>query len=91
MEIKTAKPIQSFTPPPETDNVDSFKLSIGWDVSRCTPMMNLLKERLVMYKHDKDYEKAGEIQTKIDECTKGIISLIVFYSKVTVHKAKGYY
>ena len=44
-----------------------------------------------MYKHDKDYEKAGEIQTKIDECTKGIISLIVFYSKVTVHKAKGYY
>ena len=90
MEIKTAKPIQSITPPPETDTVDSFE-SIAWDVSRCTPMMNLLKERLVMYKHDKDYEKAGEIQTKINECTKGIIFLIVCYSKVTVHKSKGYY
>ena len=36
-------------------------------------MMDLLEDRLVMYKGDKDYENAGEIQTKIDECTKGII------------------
>ena len=90
MEGKTAKPIQSITPPPETENVDSFE-SIAWDVSRCTPMMNLLKEKLVMYKSDKDYDNARGIQTKIDECSEGITFLIIFYSKVTIHKAKGYY
>ena len=70
MEVKTAKPTLAITPPTETKNVDS--LEIDWDIRRCTPMMNLLKERLVMYEHDKDYEKAGDIQTKIDKCTKGI-------------------
>ena len=89
MEVKTEKTILAITPPTETENVDS--LEIDWDIRRCTPMMNLLKERLVMYEHDKDYEKAGEIQTKIDECTKGIISLIVCYAKVTILNAKGYY
>ena len=54
MEGKTAKPIQSITPPPETESVDS--LEIEWDIRRCL-------------------EKAGEIQTKIDQCTKGITFL----------------
>ena len=32
MEGKTAKPIQSITPPPETENVNS--LEIEWDIRR---------------------------------------------------------
>ena len=54
-------------------------------------IMKLLKDKLDISIRDKDHEEAEELQTRIDECTKGIIFLIICYSKVTIHKTKGYY